>query len=168
MTELSEDSKPIAMLFSMATSSTHTDLVCLIHSPLIIYILREALYWSVPGISHVALQHNRQSMLNDWFTLYAGWISQLGFQLHVRFSLLWLLIASLSVCAVGLSVNSRVLCSVQGLAADVGCTVTLGDPKWPVGVIVWALKTVSKRGSFWTRTAHHAFMDGGILVWNIE
>lgn len=27
--------------------------------------------------------------------------------------------------------HSRVLCSVQGLAADVGCTVTLRDPKGP-------------------------------------
>lgn len=29
--------------------------------------------------------------------------------------------------------HSRVLSSVQGLAADVGCTVTLGDPKGPAG-----------------------------------
>lgn len=42
--------------------------------------------------------------------------------------------------------HSRVLCSVQGLAADVGCTMTLRDPKWPVGVSVLGQQ---KEGDGW-------------------
>lgn len=42
--------------------------------------------------------------------------------LVMRFKLLWL-----QICP-HVS-HSRVFCTVQGLAADVGCAVTLGDPK---------------------------------------
>jgi len=51
---------------------------------------------------------------------------------------------------------------VQGLAADVGYTMTLGDPKGPAGVRPVALKRTE---SSLSHTAHHAGA-GGLMVLN--
>ena len=58
--------------------------------------------------------------------------------------------------------HSRVFSSVQGLAADVGYTMTLGDPKGPAGVRPVALKRTE---SSLSHTAHHAGA-GGLMVLN--